>query len=52
MKAKLEDIPVQNRGVELESETKEEKAILEKIWNTHGGPAVLTRKDDGNVQLE
>ena len=28
MKAKLEDIPVQNRGVELESETEEEKAIL------------------------
>ncbi|MBA7641026.1 hypothetical protein ES703_48698 [subsurface metagenome] len=27
MKAKLEDIPVQNRGVELESETEEEKAI-------------------------
>ena len=51
MKAKLENIPVQNRGVEIESETEEEKTVLETIWNTHGGLAMLTRKDDGNIQL-
>ena len=51
MKAKLEEIPVKGRGVELESETKEEKQALEEIWNTHGGLAMLSRKDDGNVQL-
>jgi len=51
MKAKLEDIPVKARGVEIESETEEEKQVLENIFNTHGRPAVLSRKDDGNVQL-
>jgi len=51
MKAKLENIPVQNSGIEIESETEEEKAVLESIFNTHGGPAVLSRIDDGNVQL-
>jgi len=51
MKAKLEDVPVEARGVELESETDEEKQVLENIWNTHGGLAVLTRTEDGNVQL-
>lgn len=51
MKARIEDIPVKGRGVEIESETEEEKQVIEQIWNTHGGLAVLTRKDDGNVQL-
>ena len=43
MKADLENIPVQNRGVEIESE--EEKTILKTIWNTHGGLAMLTRSE-------
>ena len=51
MKAKLEDIPVKARGVEIESETEEEKQMLTNIWNTHGGLVVLSRKEDGNVQL-
>ena len=51
MKAKVETIPTKGRGVEIESETEEEKQLLEDIWNTHGGLAVLTRKDDGQVTL-
>lgn len=51
MKAKLEDIPLMAKGVEIESETEEEKKVLENIFNTRGGPVVLSRKDDGNVQL-
>ncbi|MBA7677960.1 hypothetical protein ES703_86227 [subsurface metagenome] len=51
MKARIEDIPVKGRGVEIESETEEEKQVIEQIWNTHGGLAMLTRKDDGNVEL-
>ena len=51
MKAKLETIPVKGRGIEIESETEEETQILKNIWNTHGGLAVLTRKEDGNIQL-
>ena len=38
MKAKLETIPMKDRGVEIESETEEEKTVLvESIFNTHGG---------------
>lgn len=51
MKAKVETIPVQARGVEIESETEEEKQILENIWNTHGGLASLERTPEGNVKL-
>lgn len=51
MKAKLEIIPVKGRGVEIESETEEEKQVLEQIWNTHGGLAMLTREDSGMVRL-
>ena len=51
MKAKLENIPVQNSGIEIESETEEEKQVLENIWNTHGGLAVLSREEDGTIQL-
>jgi len=51
LKAKVETIPVEGRGVEIESETEEEKQILENIWNTHGGLAMLTRQDDGQIAL-
>ena len=51
MKARLETIPVKGRGVEIESETEEERQILEQLWNTHGGLAMLNRKQDGMVQL-
>lgn len=51
MKAKLETIPVKARGVEIESETDDERQILEDIWNTHGGLASMTRTNDGNIQL-
>ncbi|KKN11988.1 hypothetical protein LCGC14_1021010 [marine sediment metagenome] len=51
MKATLETIPVHGIGVEIESETREERRVLERIWNTGGGPAVLVRQDDGNVTL-
>ena len=51
MKAKLETIPTKGRGVEIESESEEEKQLLLNIWNTHGGLAGLDRKDDGQVIL-
>lgn len=51
MKARLEAIPVKGKGVEIESETEEEKQVLAQIWNTRGRLAMLTRKDDGMVQL-
>jgi len=50
VKAKIEALQVRGRGVVIESETEEEKRILEQIWNTHGGLAVLTRHE-GVVQL-
>ena len=51
MKAKLETIPVKGRGIEIESETEEEKQIIEQIWRTGGGIASLTKKEDGMVKL-
>ncbi len=52
MKAKLENDPLLlNRGVEIESETDEEKQVLLQLWYGHGGPAALTRNDDGTVTL-
>ena len=51
MKAKIENIPVQARGVEIESETEEEKQLLKNIWNTHGGLASMARTENGNIQL-
>jgi len=51
LKTKVETIPVQGRGVEIESETEEEKQILLNIWNTHGGLASMARTPDGNIQL-
>ena len=51
MKARLETIPVKGRGIEIETETEEEKQVLEQMWNNHGGLAMLTRTPDGNIQL-
>jgi len=62
MKVKLESTELQNRGLELESETDEEKTILLDIWTRQGRPVVLTRlpspfisplgfKIEGNVRL-
>lgn len=51
MKAELEPKEMQFRGVFLLSETEEEKQVLTNIWNQKGGPAMLGRMRDGNVQL-
>ena len=42
---------MQYRGVSLISETEEEKQVLTNLWNQKGGPAMLARYGDGNVQL-
>ena len=51
MKAKLETIPVKRRGVEIESETEEERQMLDNIWNTHGGLVSWARTENGNILL-
>ena len=51
MKVKIETIPVKCRGVEIESETEEEKLILQNIWNTNGRRVLMARKPGGNIQL-
>jgi len=43
MKAKLETLELKNRGVELESETDEEAAVLLRLWTEKGRPVVFTR---------
>ena len=51
MKAQLEPPELAARGVELTSETTEEKMILEEIWKTAGGAAVFRREKDGSIKL-
>jgi hypothetical protein len=51
MKAQLESPELAARGVELTSETTEEKMVLEEIWNTAGGAAVFSREKDGSIKL-
>jgi len=49
MKAKLETPALSNRGVELESETEEEKAVLLDLWLKEGRPVCLTRLASGVI---
>jgi len=51
MKATVETIPVHGIGILIVSETREERQVIERIWDTDGGPAVLIRHPDGNVHL-
>jgi len=51
MKAKIEDIPVENKGIDVTSETKEEKKHLEKLWTRRAAAVALTRHVDGSVTL-
>jgi len=49
MKIKLETLPLQNRGLELESETEEERAVLLDLWLKKGRPVCLTRVPKGVI---
>lgn len=51
MKARLENLPVSNPGIVIESENDAERDTLRDIWVGRGGPAVLTRLADGNLLL-
>ena len=51
MKAEIEQIPFKNRGIEVTSETPEERQHLEGLWNRKAAAAVLTRNDDSSVTL-
>ena len=51
MRAEIENILVENQGVDVTSETEEEKRHLEGIWARSAAAVVLTRNKDGNVTL-
>ena len=51
MKAEIEDIPFENRGIEVTSETEEEKQHLESLWARSAAAVMLTRNDNGTVTL-
>jgi hypothetical protein len=51
MKARLENLPVSTPGIVIESETVEEKEILNNIWVGRGGPVLMHRLADGNISL-
>ncbi len=51
MKAEIEQIPFNNRGIDVTSETPEECQHLEELWNRKAAAVVLTRNDDTSVTL-
>lgn len=51
MKAEIENIPFENRGIEVTSENEEERQHLESLWSRHAAPLMLTRNNDGSVTL-
>jgi len=51
VKAEIEDIPFENRGIEVTSESEEERIFLETMWSRSATAAMLTRNDDGSVTL-
>ncbi len=51
VKVAIEDIPFENRGIEVTSETEDEKAHLETMWSRSAAAVMLARNDDGSVTL-
>lgn len=51
MKAEIERIPFKNRGIDVTSETPEERQHLEQLFNRNVAAVVLTRNDDSSVTL-
>lgn len=51
MKARLEAIETEYRGVVLESETPEEKEVLGRIYTGHGRPVMVSRLMNDQVSL-
>ncbi len=51
MKAEIEDIPLENRGIEVTSESEEERRHLERLWSGGSAAVVFTRNNDESVTL-
>ncbi|MBA7468389.1 hypothetical protein ES707_03637 [subsurface metagenome] len=51
MRAEIEDIPFENRGIEVTSESEEERQHLETMWSRSAASVMLTRNDNGSVAL-
>ena len=51
MKAKIEQLPSVNRGIEVTSETEGEKQHLENLWTRRVAAVMLSRNDGGSVTI-
>ena len=51
MKAEMEKAPVENQGIDVTSETEEERLLLEGLWTGNASALMLTRNDDRSVTL-
>ena len=51
MKAEIETIPVENKGIEITSENEEEKQFLESLWTNGAAALAFTRNDDKSVTM-
>jgi len=58
MKVEIEDIdpqvcrlPFPNRGIDVTSESEEERILLETMWSRSATAVMFTRNNDGSVTL-
>ena len=51
VKAEIENIDTLNRGIDVTSESKEERMLLETIWCRSAGAVMYARNSDGSVTL-
>lgn len=51
MKAEIEETPFKNRGIDVTSESEEEKQHLERLWARSVAAVCLTRDKDGSVTI-
>lgn len=51
MKAEIEGIPFESRGIEVTSESEEERQHLETMWSRSAAAVVFTRNNDGSATL-
>jgi len=51
VKAEIENVDTQNRGVDVTSESDDERIFLETMWSRSAGAVMLSRNNDGSVTL-
>ena len=51
MKAEIEDLPLENRGIDVTSENDAEKEFLESLWSRSPAAVMFSRHANGSVTI-